>query len=109
MELLVQLVASQILRITCYLIAITFISVFLNIINQQFFYRRNEPPVVFHWFPIVGSTVRYGMDPYKFFFECREKVCVLDEDRSSVSNAHRNASTETSSRLSYWERKPLSI
>ncbi|KAJ5914162.1 hypothetical protein N7504_003045 [Penicillium tannophilum] len=73
MELLVQLVASQILRITCYLIAITFISVFLNIINQQFFYRRNEPPVVFHWFPIVGSTVRYGMDPYKFFFECREK------------------------------------
>jgi sterol 14-demethylase len=77
MEFLVQLVTSQILRITCYVIAITFISVFVNIVHQQFFYRRNEPPVVFYWFPIVGSTVRYGMDPYKFFFECREKVCVL--------------------------------
>jgi len=77
MELLVQLVASQILRITCYVITVTFIAVFFNIVHQQFFYRRNEPPVVFHWFPIVGSTVRYGMDPYKFFSECREKVCVL--------------------------------
>ncbi|KAJ6095701.1 hypothetical protein N7486_006447 [Penicillium sp. IBT 16267x] len=73
MELLVQLVVSQILRITCYLITITFISVFVNIVLQQVFYRRNEPPVVFHWFPIVGSTVRYGMDPYRFFLECREK------------------------------------
>lgn len=35
--------------------------------------RPNEPPLVFHIFPFVGSTIRYGMDPYKFFFECRAK------------------------------------
>ncbi|KAJ5717840.1 hypothetical protein N7488_003486, partial [Penicillium malachiteum] len=72
MELLVQLVFGQILRISCYVAGITFLAVFANIVNQQFFYRRNEPPVVFHWFPFLGSTVRYGMDPYKFFFASRE-------------------------------------
>lgn len=29
--------------------------------------------MVFHWFPFIGSTVSYGMDPYKFFFDCRAK------------------------------------
>ncbi|KAJ5646660.1 hypothetical protein N7490_003032 [Penicillium lividum] len=73
MELIVQLVAGQIFRIVYYAVSITFISVFLNIVHQQFFYRRNEPPIVFHWFPIIGSTVSYGMDPYQFFFDCREQ------------------------------------
>ncbi|KAJ5093443.1 hypothetical protein N7456_009304 [Penicillium angulare] len=73
MELIVQLAFSQILHITFYAIAIVAVAVFANVVNQTLFYRRNEPPVVFHWFPIIGSTVRYGMDPYKFFFECREK------------------------------------
>ncbi|WFD00352.1 sterol 14alpha-demethylase [Malassezia yamatoensis] len=34
--------------------------------------NRSLPPVVFHYFPIVGSAVSYGIDPYKFFFECRK-------------------------------------
>jgi sterol 14alpha-demethylase len=35
----------------------------------------SAPPVVFHWFPIIGSTISYGTDPLNFFFRCREKVC----------------------------------
>ncbi|TGO90517.1 hypothetical protein BPOR_0061g00140 [Botrytis porri] len=49
------------------------LSVVLNVLNQVLFANPNEPPVVFHWLPIIGSTITYGMDPYKFFFECREK------------------------------------
>ncbi len=30
--------------------------------------------MVFHWFPIIGSAVTYGMDPIKFFRDCRDKV-----------------------------------
>lgn len=50
------------------------LAVVLNVLKQLLFKSANEPPVVFHWFPVVGSTVTYGMDPYKFFFDCRAKV-----------------------------------
>jgi len=50
------------------------LAVVLNVLSQLFFKNPNEPPVVFHWFPLVGSTVTYGMDPYGFFFDCKEKV-----------------------------------
>jgi sterol 14-demethylase len=30
--------------------------------------------VVFHWVPIIGSTITYGIDPYRFFFENKAKV-----------------------------------
>ncbi|KAL3423852.1 cytochrome p450 51b [Phlyctema vagabunda] len=49
------------------------LSVVLNVFSQLLFRNPNEPPVVFHWFPIVGNTVFYGMDPYGFFEECRAK------------------------------------
>ncbi|KAK1140629.1 Lanosterol 14-alpha-demethylase [Aspergillus melleus] len=48
-------------------------SVVLNVLRQLLFRNSKEPPVVFHWFPFIGSTISYGMDPYKFFFECRAK------------------------------------
>ncbi|KAG7089429.1 hypothetical protein E1B28_011115 [Marasmius oreades] len=35
--------------------------------------RKSDPPVVFHWFPIVGSAISYGNDPVNFFLRCREK------------------------------------
>ncbi|KAK6519334.1 Lanosterol 14-alpha-demethylase [Arthrobotrys megalospora] len=44
-----------------------------NILKQLYFPDPHKPPVVFHWLPFIGSTVYYGIDPYKFFFECREK------------------------------------
>ena len=32
------------------------------------------PPMVFYYIPWFGSAAYYGQDPYKFFFECRDKV-----------------------------------
>lgn len=50
------------------------LSVVVNVAQQLLFKNPNEPPVVFHWFPIIGSTVTYGMDPPRFFVENRNKV-----------------------------------
>ena len=50
------------------------LSVVLNVLQQLLLKSPNEPPVVFHWFPILGSTITYGMDPYKFFFANKAKV-----------------------------------
>ncbi|EDR08390.1 uncharacterized protein LACBIDRAFT_234769, partial [Laccaria bicolor S238N-H82] len=35
--------------------------------------RASEPPVVFHWLPIIGSAISYGNDPLNFFFKCQKK------------------------------------
>ena len=51
------------------------LAVVLNILKQLLLKKPNEPPMVFHWFPVVGSTVTYGMDPYAFFFRNQKKVC----------------------------------
>lgn len=51
-----------------------FASVFFNVLQQIVSKNPNEPPVVFHWFPLIGSTITYGMDPPRFFKENREKV-----------------------------------
>lgn len=48
-------------------------SVFLNVLRQLLIKSTNEPPLVFHYIPFIGSTISYGIDPYKFFFSCREK------------------------------------
>lgn len=50
------------------------VAVALNVANQLLFTNPNEPPLVFHWFPFVGSTITYGMDPPTFFRENRAKV-----------------------------------
>lgn len=50
------------------------VSVVLNVLSQLLFKNANEPPLVFHWFPFVGSTITYGMDPPRFFKENKEKV-----------------------------------
>ena len=53
----------------------TFISasILINVLHQLLRRSPNEPPLVFHWVPFIGSTITYGIDPYKFFFACREK------------------------------------
>lgn len=56
------------------ILTLVVLSVLTNVLVQLLFKNPNEPPVVFHWFPFIGSTVTYGMDPYKFFFNAREKV-----------------------------------
>lgn len=55
-------------------VAFIVLAIVLNVLKQLLFRNPKEPPVVFHWVPIIGSTITYGIDPYKFFFECREKV-----------------------------------
>lgn len=50
------------------------VSVFFNVLKQILFKNPNEPPLVFHWFPLIGSTITYGMDPPRFFKENRDKV-----------------------------------
>ncbi len=50
------------------------LTILLNVFKQLLFRNPNEPPVVFHWVPFIGNTIAYGIDPYKFFFRCREKV-----------------------------------
>ncbi len=62
------------------------LSVVLNVLSQVLFKNPNEPPVVFHWFPIIGSTITYGMSPYKFFFDCRAKV----NDGKPSADQYRN-------------------
>ena len=51
-------------------------AILLNVAYQLLFrvLNRTKPLLVFHWIPFLGSTISYGMDPYKFFFACREKV-----------------------------------
>jgi sterol 14alpha-demethylase len=49
------------------------IAIVQNVIRQLFFVNPHRPPVVFHLFPLIGSTIQYGIDPYKFFFDCRAK------------------------------------
>ncbi|KAL3463766.1 serine/threonine protein kinase chk2 [Aspergillus heterothallicus] len=55
------------------LLSVIVIAVIVNVLQQILFKNPNEPPVVFHWFPLVGSTISYGIDPYKFFSNCRAK------------------------------------
>ena len=52
----------------------TALAIILNVLRQLLAQSPNEPPLVFHWVPFFGSTIVYGIDPYKFFFNCREKV-----------------------------------
>ena len=50
------------------------LAIVLNVLRQLLFKNSQEPPVVFHWVPFIGNTISYGIDPFIFFFKCREKV-----------------------------------
>jgi len=56
--------------------AILILAVLANVLQQLLLKNSKEPPVVFHWLPIIGSTVTYGIDPFGFFFDCQAKVSV---------------------------------
>ena len=36
--------------------------------------KQHNPPLVLHYIPYLGNAIAYGMDPYKFFADCKEKV-----------------------------------
>ena len=56
------------------LLSFLVLAVVLNVLHQLLFKNPTEPPLVFHWVPFIGSTIAYGTDPYRFFFDCQEKV-----------------------------------
>ncbi|RMZ91597.1 hypothetical protein DV736_g1159, partial [Chaetothyriales sp. CBS 134916] len=45
----------------------------LHVIRQLVFFNRKAPPEVFSLVPGIGSTIQYGIDPFKFFFTNYEK------------------------------------
>jgi sterol 14alpha-demethylase len=49
------------------------VAIAANVIRQLFFYDRSAPPEVFSLLPGLGSTIQYGIDPFKFFFACHQK------------------------------------
>lgn len=51
--------------------AIAFVNVFYQLVLLPM--KPNRAPLVFHVFPWIGSTVEYGMQPYKFFEKNRQK------------------------------------
>ena len=56
------------------LISLLVLAIVINVLSQLLFRNANEPPLVFHWLPYIGSTIAYGIDPYDFFFRCQRKV-----------------------------------
>lgn len=72
-EVISGLLAQQLVVVAACFAAFIILAAVLNVLNQLLFKNANEPPVVFHWFPVIGSTVTYGIDPLKFFFDCKEK------------------------------------
>lgn len=56
-------------------ISIILIAPFIYNIIFQLLYslRKDRAPLVFYWVPWLGSAVSYGMEPYKFFENCRKK------------------------------------
>ncbi|EXJ53739.1 cytochrome P450, family 51 (sterol 14-demethylase) [Cladophialophora psammophila CBS 110553] len=44
-----------------------------NVVRQVLLKDKNAPPEVWSWFPVLGNTIWYGMDPFDFFFTCKEK------------------------------------
>ncbi|KAJ9606225.1 Lanosterol 14-alpha-demethylase [Cladophialophora chaetospira] len=49
------------------------VSVAWNVTRQLLFRDKTAPPEVWSWFPVLGNTIWYGMDPFEFFFACKEK------------------------------------
>lgn len=70
----------SVLNIIAAIASLMIIVILTTILQQVLFKDPNEPPVVFHWLPVIGSTVTYGIDPFKFFFDCQKKVGRLPSD-----------------------------
>ncbi|KAJ7799757.1 lanosterol 14-alpha-demethylase [Mycena olivaceomarginata] len=50
------------------------LAIFFNVLWQKIAPRKtSDPPLVFHWLPIVGSAIWYGSDPIGFFETCQER------------------------------------
>lgn len=57
-----------------YIVGTVLTIIIANVVQQLLFRKKNEPPVVFHWIPFIGSAVPYGTNPHHFLKSNREKV-----------------------------------
>ena len=62
------------LNIVAAIAILVMLATLTTVMQQILFKNPNEPPIVFHWLPVIGSTVTYGIDPFRFFFDCQKKV-----------------------------------
>jgi sterol 14-demethylase len=62
----------SILALVCGLLAGGFAYIAANLV-RQLFPNKTEPPVVFHWFPWLGSALSYGQEPYRFLFAAQAR------------------------------------
>lgn len=53
-----------------------------NILWQLLPRSKSEPPLVFHWVPLFGNAISYGMNPFEFYTSCRRKVELLKPGES---------------------------
>jgi sterol 14-demethylase len=51
-----------------------------NMLRQLLQRSPHEPPLVFYWVPVIGSTIAYGIDPFKFFLKCKAEVGLSESD-----------------------------
>ncbi|KAM0791873.1 hypothetical protein ACM66B_004128 [Microbotryomycetes sp. NB124-2] len=66
-------VLAQLAWVPVYLVGAFVTVVVLNVLRQLVLPRDpTKPPEVFHYVPWIGCAVSYGMDPYKFWNDCRE-------------------------------------
>lgn len=56
-------------------LSIIILTPFIYNLIYQFLYslRKDRAPLVFYWIPWFGSAIGYGMEPYQFFEDCRQK------------------------------------
>jgi len=78
--------------------------------------RKSDPPLVFHWIPIIGSAIEYGNNPLKFFLTCREKVCLYVYSISSFAQGaivwrclHVHSSRSSRDSCSWTQRQQLRL
>jgi hypothetical protein len=58
-----------------------------DLISQELAPRSpSDPPVIFHWLPIVGSAIAYGDSYLEFLFACREKVIACQFNSSVITS-----------------------
>ena len=65
---------ASLVEILFTVLALLTITILANVLQQILLKSPHEPPLVFHWVPLIGSTIAYGIDPFKFFFDCKAKV-----------------------------------
>ncbi|KIJ52426.1 hypothetical protein M422DRAFT_243211 [Sphaerobolus stellatus SS14] len=57
-----------------FVINLPIIAIAVTVLGQLIIPQNpNQPPVVFHWLPYLGSAIEYGKDPINFLEKCREK------------------------------------